>query len=460
MNRRSIRFRLTAWYAVILSLTFVAVGIGVRLAIRHSINDTVDKELRSRLRAIRSFLQSQSPAGNSAVEELIERAALAPAGIRFRVADGHGRWVFQAAGTEAWGATPPDPCHLPNRGSVQTIGQSRKSIRVLSAAIPPGVVQIGMPTDEFEEMLEAFTWTAVLASPVLLILASVAGYWMSRRALAPVGRIARAAGEIEAQNLSARLSLPGTGDELEHLSATLNAMLARLEDSFRRITQFTADASHELRTPIAIIRTTAEVTRKRPRSEKEYTESLDRILAESERTTELIGDLLQLARGDANAEDMVPEPVALDELMKHACADAIVQAESRGINLTIRGSGQCTVFGEYAALHRLVLILLDNAIKYSKPAGEVQVHLGSYRKAECIMAMLEVSDSGIGIAAEDLPHIFERFYRASKDRSRKIDGWGLGLAIAESIVRRHGGEIQIESTPGAGSTARVFLPIQ
>jgi signal transduction histidine kinase len=245
---------------------------------------------------------------------------------------------------------------------------------------------------------------------------------------------------------------------LDQLSKTLNAMLTRLEDSFRRITQFTADASHELRTPIAIIRTTAEVTRRKPRSDKEYAEALDRILAESERTTELIEGLMLLARADAGAEDMVTEPVRLDELAQAACADARVLAEAAGVVLSSEPLPPCTVCGDGRALHRLLLVLLDNGIKYSNAGGEVRVGLEMRQWKERQTAVLEFRDRGLGIASEDLPHIFERFYRASKDRSRKIDGLGLGLSIAQSIAQRHGGEIQVESSPGVGSTVRVFLP--
>jgi heavy metal sensor kinase len=458
VNGRSIQFRLTAWYAVILAVTFTAVGIGVWLAMRDSINDTVDKDLRSRLQAMQDFLKPKALGAEVSLDELIEDAAPAPVGTRFRIANTSGRWLYQSPGTEAWGAMPPDRSRMPKRGRFETLAQRGKPVRILSAAIPLGVVQIGIPVDEFAEMLSGFTWTALLASPLLLILASAGGYWMSRRALAPVERIARTAADIEAENLSKRLPIRGTGDELDQLSATLNAMFARLEDSFRRITQFTADASHELRTPVAIIRTTAEVIRRKPRSEKEYAEALDRILAESERTTELVEDLMLLARADANVEDLAMEPVGLAELTQAACAEARVLAEAAGITLTNGGLSQCTISGDGRALRRLLLILLDNAIKYSKPGGEVQLYLGLCQRGDRRTAVLEVRDQGIGIASEDLPHIFERFYRASKDRSRKVDGLGLGLSIAESIARRHGGEIQVESSPGVGSTARVLLP--
>ena len=458
MNRESIRFRLTAWYAAILAATLAVVGAGVWFALRDSINDTADKELRSRLRAMRAYLEREASEPGDVAEALREDAALAP-GTQFRLADSSGRWLYQSPGTEAWGDAPLNPDRLPKRGKAETLVQSRKPVRILSATAPSGVVQIGMPLDEFQEMLDAFTWTVLLGSPVVLILASAGGYWMSRRALAPVDKITRTASEIEAQNLSKRLPITGTGDELDYLSSTLNAMLGRLEDSFRRITQFTADASHELRTPVAIIRTTAEVARRRPRTKKEYAEALDRILAESERTTALVENLMQLARADEVGEETVAEPVRLDGVVRTACADASQMAVDGGLTLTVGEVGECTVFGDSAAIRRLLIVLLDNAIKYSKPAGGIWVDLRLCRWRDRSATRLEVRDNGIGIAAEDLPHIFERFYRASKDRSRRIDGVGLGLSIAKSIAERHRGQIEMESDAGKGSTVRVFLPI-
>jgi len=446
MNRRSIRFRLTAWYAAILAVTLAVTGAGVWLAIRESIHETVDKELRSRLHAMRDFLRQQ-PA-----DELIEDTALSPVGTRFRIAKAGGGWFYQAPGTERWVAPPP-AADLPERGRAQTIVRNGKPMRVLSAPIPLGVVQIGIPIDEFTEMLSEFTWTALLASPFLLLLASAGGYWMSRRALVPVEQIARTAGEIQAQSLSERLPVGGSGDELDHLSVTLNGMLARLEDSFRRITQFTADASHELRTPVAIIRTTAEVVRRKSRTEQEYIEALDRILKESERTTGLIEDLMLLARADAQAETMLREQVPLADLVRDASADVRALAETVGVTLRVGGLDECSVAGDPRALRRLLLILLDNAIKYSKPGGEVSLALRLEEKA----AVLEVRDTGMGIAEGDLPHIFERFYRASKDRSRKVGGVGLGLSIAQWIARQHGGQILVESVAGQGSVFRVVF---
>jgi len=167
VNWRSIQFRLTAWYAVILAVTFTAVGIGVWLAMRDSINDTVDKDLRSRLQAMQDFLKPKALGAEVSLDELIEDAAVAPAGTRFRIANTSGRWLFQSPGTEGWGAMP-DTSRLPKRGRFETLAQHSKPVRILSAAIPLGVVQIGIPVNEFAEMLSGFTWTALLASPALV----------------------------------------------------------------------------------------------------------------------------------------------------------------------------------------------------------------------------------------------------------------------------------------------------
>ena len=457
MNPHSIRFRLTAWYAAILAATFAASGVGVRLALRGSINDTVDKELRSRLMPMREFLERHA-IENAVAEDLVEDAAFAPAGARYRIADPSGHSVFQTPGASTWPSIPAHFDELPPRGRFETAMFEGKPFRVLTASARPFVMQIAMPLDEFQEMLDAFAWTALIASPLLLLLASGAGYWMSRRALAPVEQIAHAAAEIEARNLSERLPLRGSKDELDHLSQTLNAMLGRLEDGFRKITRFTADASHELRTPIAVIRTTAEVTRRKPRSEQDYAEALDRILAESERTTKLVEDLMLLARADAREAAIDSQPVDLAEVAQSACGAARSLAEKAGIDLELESTASVTIAGDYEPLYRLTMILLDNAIKYSRPAGRVRVcvHLATWKNRPT--AVIEVRDNGIGISPEDLPHLFDRFYRVSKDRSRRVDGVGLGLSIAQSIAHRHGAEIQVESELGAGTAVHVYLP--
>jgi heavy metal sensor kinase len=456
MNRRSVRFRLSAWYAAIVAVVFAVAAIGTWLALRASIHETADKDLRSRLKFVRTFLEGQKVEAEPGpmTDELGELEAAAPAGTNIRIADSKGRWIYRAPSTKGWSPDAPAPADLPARGRTETIVANGTSVRVLSAPVPPGVLQIGIAIDEYYDMLGDFTWTVAFASPLLLLLASAAGYWMSGRALRPVDQITRTARQIGAENLSERLPLRGTGDELDRLSETLNAMLVRLEAAFAKITQFTADASHELRTPVAIMRTTAEVTRSKPRTAEEHTSAWDVIVTQTERTSQLIEDLLLLARADAGFDGLAFESMNLAQTVRDACTEMEPVAAAAGLKLTKSAPSECAMSGDHEAIRRLVLILLDNAIKYTPAGGEIRVDLTEDGPRK---AAIEVRDSGGGISADDLPHIFDRFYRASKDRSRSTGGAGLGLSIAHWIATRHGGEILAESTLGAGSVFRVCL---
>lgn len=329
------------------------------------------RSVRFGLTAMRDYLRRQvaDPDSGPLAEELAEQAALAPAGTRFRIAGAGGGWIYQSPGTKDWDPKPPDVSVLPKGGRAQTIMVAGKPVRVLSAPVPIGAVQIGIPIDEFYEMLDDFTWTRLLASPLALLLASAGGYWMSRRALRPVDRITRTAQEIGAHSLSERLPLRGANDELDRLSATLNAMFERLEAAFHRVTRFTADASHELRTPVAIIRTTAELARSKPRTEAEYREALDRILAESERTSRLIEDLMLLARADAQADEIVRAPMNLAQSLREACAEASVLSESGKVSLTVTAPADCPVSGDSQAHRRRRAGPVHRAVDHEKACG-------------------------------------------------------------------------------------------
>ena len=450
LSSRSIRFRLTAWYAAVLAFTFFILGIGVWIALRHSTRVTVDKELRSRLRTVRVYIDRQAPDGDVShlLEELNEQAVMTPAATNLRIADVSGKWIYQSPGSEQWAVS------LSKREDLQTINVRGKPLRILIAPVKIGTVEIALPLGEFEEMQRDFLWTAGLGSPLLLLFASAGGYWMSGRALRPVDEIAVAARRISANNLSERLPSHGTGDELDRLSQVLNGMLARLEAAFKQIKQFTADASHELRTPVAIIRTTAEVTKARERSVEEHLKAWETVVAQTERTSQLIDDLLILARADAASESLSFESMDLAETVREACSEMQVIAEADGLPLSSCVPSHYLLVGDQEAIRRALLILLDNAIKFTQPPGRVFVSL----EVEDGMAVVQVKDTGIGISEGDLPYIFNRFYRAAKDRSRKTGGAGLGLSIALWIAAQHGGKILAESTVGAGSTFRLVIP--
>lgn len=453
MKRRSLQFRLIASYTSLLALTYVCTGVGVWLIVRHSITATVDKDLRARVRSFRAYLQAPDLGpGDTLKEELTEMAATAPAGTSYRIADSSGRWLYRSSGTSSWDLPVPRRQSLPEDGQGSSITLSGKRYRVLTAPVLIGVMQIAVPLEEFDEMLSQFTWTAVAFLPILLVVSACGGYWMSGRSLAPVREITRIAQAISAQNLEQRLPVDGPGDELDQLSITLNSMFARLEGAFRQMAQFTADASHELRTPAAIIRTTAELTLSRPRTQPEYEKALQRVLAESERTTELIEGLMALARNDLGRNAIQATPVDLAFLARETVVEMEVLADARSVTVETDLPARAEILAEASLIRRLLLILLDNAIKYTPAGGRVRLSLNKNKNS-----VVTIEDTGIGIGSEDLPHIFDRFYRAAKDRSRSTGGSGLGLSIAKWIAACHGAEITVESKLGAGSTFRVVF---
>jgi signal transduction histidine kinase len=243
---------------------------------------------------------------------------------------------------------------------------------------------------------------------------------------------------------------------LRRLTEQVNAMLDRIEASVKRITQFTADASHDLRTPLALIRTNAELVLRRPRSESEYREALCRILATSEETTELIEQLLMLARADANVAQLKMEPTDLYQILHTARQKAKMLASAKGLAFSDSVPPHNRILlANQAALDRLFMCVMDNAVKYTTPGGHVTLVLS----LEDSQAIIEVRDTGIGIAKQDLPHVFERFYRADQARSRETRGSGLGLSIAKWITETHNGSIDLCSQPGQGTTVSIRLPL-
>ncbi len=294
-------------------------------------------------------------------------------------------------------------------------------------------------------------------APLILLAASGLGYWVSGRALSPVDALTRSARAISGTNLSSRLEQLHTGDELQRLSDTLNEMLGRIETAFLRVTQFTGDASHELRTPISLIRTEAEIALRKPRSEPEYRTALRHILLEAERTTSLVEKLLSLARADSGREALEIRPFNLRETVLKVASEWRIVAGPEALRFTEAiTTSEVPVEGDETVLHQLLNILLDNAVKYTPAPGRIDLSLDQRDHK----AVLRVADSGIGIAEDDQPKIFERFYRADKARSRELEGAGLGLAIAQWIVQQHHGSIEVQSAPGKGSTFVVELPLQ
>lgn len=314
-----------------------------------------------------------------------------------------------------------------------------------------GWVQTMQSLGNVEDSLQRLLTALLLGGGVLSLLAGFAGYFLATRTLAPIDEITRAARQISTEDLSSRLNLQDTGDEVSRLASTFNDMLARIESGFQRERQFTADASHELRTPLTAMQAILSVARQRKRKTAEYEQALDDLSEETDRLRNLTESLLALARGDLQPMELY-ETVDLSILLEDVTESLRPLAESKGLDLTCKTANSLTVRGESDGLIRLFINLLDNAIKYTEH-GSVSVSA----RREGTLVNVEISDTGIGIPVSHLPYVFERFYRVEQSRSKR--GTGLGLSLAKQIATRHGGSIKVQSEPSRGTTFIVRLPI-
>jgi heavy metal sensor kinase len=455
----TIRARLTALYFLVLAASFTGFfwicDYGFQKSISTAVNGASQRNLDTLKRVLERHLSQGTP---QLSQELTRVSDLWESGAIFQVAGPDGRWIYRAP---SFLSQHPPLQPISGEGvSFQTTNLAALQYRVARQQIALDgnvyLVDAAVPTEPFDQALDNFRMIEKRYLPLLVILASLLGYWLSGRALAPVNRIIQGAERVGVRNLSRRLEVPRAKDELRRLTEHLNAMLDRIEASVKRITQFTADASHDLRTPLALIRTNAELVLRRPRSESEYREALRRILVTSEETTELIEQLLMLARAESNVAQLKMEPTDLYKIVRAAGQKARMLAAGKGLSFSESGPPcSLTLLANAAALERLLLSVVDNAVKYTPPSGHVAFALsvqGSH-------AVIEVRDTGIGIAEQDLPHVFERFYRADQTRSRETRGSGLGLSIAKWIAETHNGSIELRSRPGQGTTVIIRLPL-
>ena len=321
------------------------------------------------------------------------------------------------------------------------------TLPVVSGQNVVGYVQVFQSLDSVEETLAELLAALLAGGALITVAGGLGGYFLAGRALAPIDAITRTARRISARDLSARLNVRTSDDEVGRLASTFDEMLARLESSFKRERQFTADASHELRTPLAAMEAILSVVRSEPRTAAEYEEALDDLAEETARLRALAEDLLRLARG---AQPISAEfaPVDISMLVQDV-ADALRPlAEAKGLYLRSNVTQDLTLTGDSDSLIRVFLNLVDNAIKFTEQGG---VTVRAYSDGGA--AVVDVSDTGVGIPPERLPSIFERFYRV--DSSRSTQGTGLGLALALQIVQNHGGTISARSSEGEGSTFTV-----
>ena len=339
--------------------------------------------------------------------------------------------------------------------STSTDPASETAIRVYTQPVYDNnqlvaIVQVAQSLEEIQDILQRLLITLLISIPLLVTIAGFGGYFLAARALTPIDQITSTARKISAEDLSARLDVPTTNDEVGRLSQTLNDMLARLADSFQRERQFTNDASHELRTPLTAMQAILGMIREKRRTPEEYEQAINDLTEETDRLQTLVENLLRLARGDKHQANPF-EDVDLSILLKDVSDSLRPLAEAKQIKLNCNVSENLMILGDSDELIRLFVNLLDNAIKYTERG---RINISASQNGKNILVKIE--DTGIGISAEHIPHIFDRFYRV--EVSRTLRGAGLGLVIAKEIATAHHGEIGVRSKRGQGSIFMVSLP--
>lgn len=483
----NIRLRLTLWYTAILLLILIVFGgavyIGLSRSLMASLENHLQREAAQVIGEIR--FRTAEEAEEHEEEEEHEREVsfengayrthvggteiglnyIPEEGVFWRVLDSEGQAIF-------------DPGHFAGTAfnpAILTTERVRFDYATLADDTPirlytvpfvlegqgTGIVQVAESYAQTQEVQGQLIALLALGLPFTVLAASGGGWFLAGRALAPIDRITRSAQQISADDLHQRLNLTLPNDEVGRLAATFDEMLARLDDAFQRQKRFIADASHEMRTPLTILKGDVEVALNRPRSAEEYQETLHMVNQTTDRLTALVEELFLLARADNRQFPLKVEPLDLAQLLAEEVGRLQAKAQANTIKLTLTAPASLPLLGDPDKLARLFMNLIDNALKYSRPGDTVQVTAA----VQAEQAQVTIRDSGPGIPAEHLPHLFERFYRVDKARSRQAtnghsgSGAGLGLSIAQWLAQIHGGQIEVSSQVGRGTTFTVWLPL-
>jgi heavy metal sensor kinase len=465
INTRSLRFRITAWYAGLLAGTLIVFGASVYLGLERYLDWTLQRTLVAECRAISIELLSQLPAKDTAwlATEINEAYAPEVNGLFIRVVHLNRGAVYLSGapkdGTfDPWRIPFPTDKEMNGTRKLQFESGNRLLINSMAVVTPDGsrfLVESGAPYHQIEVVLHGLLLTFAIYMPFVVSLAVAGGYWLMRRSLQPVDEITKRAEGITSTNLSERLPVIRSGDELERLSMSLNRMIERLDNAFEHINRFSADASHELRTPLTILQLELEGIAQNHRGDPALGDQIGSALEETHRMSRIVESLLTISRLDAGEVKMDKSRLDLGELAASTAGEMRLLAEEKSIGLRIHAGSGVHVMGDRVRLQQVIVNLIDNSIKYTQVGGTIEVRVGR----EGNSAVLEVSDDGPGIPAHALPQVFERFYRADKARSRASGGAGLGLSIVKAICAAHNGEVKVSSQEGRGSSFRVELPL-
>lgn len=448
-SRLGVRARFTLLYGMAMFFTVLLFACGIYFFAQRALLGQVETHLRKDFATIGEYLR-YDPKG---LEKVADHGPI----LLFSVL-GDDRSLISSEGWQGEGLEQAVAGHGMHDGLLSVNARGDKRYRVLVGTITQNGsfyrIKVAHDEETVSQTLNSLALIILLVLPLAVALSLAIGYILAGRVLAPISAITRKAEEISAENLSERLPLGEGDDEFSRLATVFNQAFARIEDSFARLRRFTADASHELRTPLAAIRSIGETALHAQNEKGNCREAIGSILEESDRLRQLIDALLQLSRADAGEIIHQREDVDLTELVRETVDFLGVLAEEKHQTVTITSAGRAVVRVDRASVRQALTNLLDNAIKFSPAASEISISVGAANDE----AFVAIADCGVGIPPQDIPHIFDRFYRVDKGRSREMGGGGLGLSITRWAVESNGGRIEVESTVDKGSVFRVIFP--
>jgi signal transduction histidine kinase len=455
---RSLRFRLSAWNTAAVLLIVVVTLVGVREALRYTLLSENDHLLLDDTFEVSLAITGFYPDLGEIYKEMERKAeGHVDRELFVQLLDSDGQLMNSS------GSPPPlEGLALPSadKPSLFSVGGYRIAQRALAKkGLPAYVVRVGASLATVENDVATLTRLMVAAGIVILFVAPASGYWLAGRATRPLARIITTAARLRPSHMEERLPIRGTGDELDQLSLTINHFLDLLGDYLERNREFVANAAHELRSPLAAVQSSVEVTLNTDRTIEEYQDLLCEIADQCGQLRVLVNQLLLLAETDAVRFPVEKQPVRFDQLLEKSIDMFRGAAEERGIHLVSDIRDKIMIHGDGDRLRQVVNNLIDNSLKFTLRGGQVLISLrtdGAHNQLA-----LKVADTGLGISPADLPHVFERFYRGDKSRQREnvTYGNGLGLSICQAIVTAHGGVIHAESSAGRGATFTVLLPM-
>lgn len=472
MRFRSIRFRLTLWYTLALAVVLTASGFFwhwylERTGVRH-----LDEQMTIVAVDTVSLAASRfdadgllQPSDGSLCQELEELVHRHNWGELVQLRNRYGALICASQTSQHWDLPELSSAELSEVAEGKVLTKNLSDDGPVRVLVYPavndegyfGMVEVASRENEVREATDNLQFLALTLSPLTLLLIAIGGWFLAGRAINPVVRISRAIQRVSAESLDQRLPVPATDDEVAELARTFNDLLERLQDSFRKIRQFSGDASHELRTPLTILKGETEVNLRWAKTTDEFRHALESNLEEINRMERIIEDLLQLAKSDAGEMQMEIVDLSLSDLILEIYMQGRALAEGRDleVELKLEVDREIRISGDELRLRQMFLNLIVNAIKYTPDPGQVRICLAMADK----YAIVRVVDTGVGMPEEKLPHIFDRFYRVDQARNREVGGAGLGLSIVKWIVDAHDGSIEVESQLGEGSSFTVRLPI-